>query len=190
MRQAKERPTTIQSRRINAHPNNRLALGRFQVRKDRPNLRTHLRVPFADIGTTSSSSDKITPNDTVNIPAIGIEVAVSQQSERQEESSHPVTSTFTRATFDKDETLPLFRKELDDIFTLGRSHKETAEKYRGKVQEAAISALGKILEVRCRYFNNTTPEVSKVLFDDLIDQCKIRDIKVRITERGPVHNFV
>lgn len=101
-----------------------------------------------------------------------------------ETKSAPVaSSTMTREPFDKDKTLPLFRKDLDEIFDLGANQMEVEKDYQGKAQEKAVKGLAKILGVRRKYFDGITPEVSKALFDDLLEQCKNRNLKVRPTER-------
>lgn len=128
----------------------------------------------------ADASDPVTldaPKDTDD------PITPTERAMPETKSAPTASSTMTRQPFDKDKTLPLFRKDLDEIFNLGTNQMEVEKEYQGKVQEKAVKGLAKILGVRRKYFDGITPEVSKALFDELLEQCKNRDLKVRPTER-------
>jgi len=95
--------------------------------------------------------------------------------------------TMTRPAFDEHEVLPVFRKKLIEIFKFGTSLNDTTNEYQGKIQEKAISGLAKILEVRRSYFDDITPELSKVLLDELYEQCKAKGLKGRTKKTTEFH---
>lgn len=130
-----------------------------------------------------SSNHDITSNDTT----------IAQQSEHPTESGHQTaviqaaSSTFTRPAFDSEKVLPLFRAKLCEIYSSGTNLNETVNKFHGKVQEKAINGLAKILGVRRAYFDDTTPEVSSILLDELYEQCKAQGLKGRNKQTTEFH---
>lgn len=109
------------------------------------------------------------------------------QSGSQLEAAQSSTSTLTRPVFDEDKILPVFRKELGEIFDLGTRLDQIEKKYQEKGQDKAIKALAKLLGVRRKYFDDITPEVGKVLFEDLYQQCKNHGLKGRTKRTTEFH---
>lgn len=108
-------------------------------------------------------------------------------SEQHENLPQPTASTYTRPAFEQDKVLPGYRKKLIEIFEFGAKLNENAKEYQGKIQEKAINGLAKILGVRRMYFDETTPEVSRILFDELYEQCVNQGLKGRNKQTTEFH---
>lgn len=111
------------------------------------------------------------------------------QSGPQSEAVQSSASTLTRPVFEEEKILPIFRKELAEIIDLGTRLDQIETEYQGKVQDKAIKDLARILGVRRKYFDGITPEVDKVLFDDLYQQCKNHGLKGRTKRTTEFHLF-
>ncbi|MBD8628467.1 hypothetical protein IFT64_16155 [Oxalobacteraceae sp. CFBP 8753] len=120
-------------------------------------------------------------------------IKAAQQSEEQPQPKNQTNivqsavSTFTRPVFDKEKILPIFREKLNKIYNSGTNLNETENKYHGKIQEKAVNGLAEILGVRRTYFDDTTPEVSSILLDELYEQCKANGLKGRNKQTTEFH---
>jgi hypothetical protein len=139
----------------------------------------------SDASSESTHIDAAAPVDSNAFVESNHDIKAPQQSEQQAQTEHQTnlaqssTSTLTRPVFDKDQVLPVFREQLSKIYNSGTNLNETANKYHGKLQEKAINGLATILGVRRAYFDDTTPEVSSILLDELYEQCKAQGLKGR-----------
>jgi hypothetical protein len=150
----------------------------------------------ASVPTTAAAvvlTTSQTPSNTAPAAKNEGDSAVPLQSEQkaqsgpQTEEVQSSASTMTRPVFDEDKILPVFRKELGEIFNLGTRLDQIEKEHQGKVQDKAIKALAKILGVRRKYFDGITPEVDKVLFEDLYQQCKNHGLKGRTKRTTEFH---
>ncbi|WP_146124320.1 hypothetical protein [Burkholderia multivorans] len=127
---------------------------------------------------------KIGSRDTLNVKC-----KTESRSQTSAPPEQPTTNSknYVRPAFDKGTVLPQFRAALSEIFDLGKEITEVEEEFRTNIQDRAIAGLAKILEVRRAYFDSATPEISKVLLDDLYQQCKNHGLKGRTIRTTEFH---
>lgn len=124
-----------------------------------------------DTSTDTTPSQEPLPND-FSAPPSGQQAASTQQWE-------------SSGKFDKDKALPLFQADLNKIEILRKQVEEGTEKYRGKIQQKAISALATILGIRQKYFSTDDITVSAVFYKELYESVtgkKFRKISETTTE--------
>jgi len=127
----------------------------------------------------------LTPADMLTAFEVDTGATAVMQPGQRVQVANP--ANFRRPAFDHEKVLPVFRERLIEIFKFGTNLNDTANEYQGKIQEKAISGLAKILEVRRSYFDDATPEVSKVLLDELYEQCKAKGLKGRTIQTTEFH---
>ncbi|HZW13542.1 MAG TPA: hypothetical protein VFF81_10170 [Noviherbaspirillum sp.] len=192
--QAKQTSTAIQRRGITALRKNRISLGRFQLPNRERVLHANQQAHSDATATVNDISYKVSSNDALTSPKIDTNAAIAQQSEQQAQAKPETApsllstaSALTRPVFDKDKVLPMFRKELDQIFVLGVELDKEEREYSGKVQGNAINGLAKILGVRRTYFDSATPEANKALFDELYQRCRTNGLKGKTSRTTEFH---
>lgn len=173
------------------------------MQNQRANFSQSNVIKFSEIGQTMSALPIEGANINYSYPIISnsikngngtdhsTEAAPAQKSKKKRESASDdakaTTTTMIRPEFDKNKTLPEFRKELIAIYALSANLNNDVAKYHGKIQEAAVKGLARILGVRRAYFDDATPEANRILFDELYQTCRSNGAKGRTSKTTEFH---